>query len=50
MDITSDFEFVSFLINTRQFGSTAEQARGIHRMLLFDGNQRLITYGDLLIQ
>jgi hypothetical protein len=49
-DITSDFELVTFFVNTRQFGSTAEQARGIHRLLLFDGNQRLISYGDLLIQ
>ncbi|MGB0346578.1 MAG: hypothetical protein ACPGGA_03775 [Balneolaceae bacterium] len=49
-DITSDFELVTFFINTRQFGNSAEQARGIHRLLLFDGNQRLISYGDLLIQ
>lgn len=49
-DITSDFELVTFFVNTRQFGNSAEQARGIHRLLLFDGNQRLISYGDLLIQ
>jgi len=49
-DITSDFELVTFIVNTRQFGGTAEQARGIHRLLLFDGNQRMISYGDLLIQ
>lgn len=49
-DVTSDFELLTFLVNTRQFGSSADQARGIYRMLLFDGNQRLISYGDLLIQ
>lgn len=50
MDVSSDFEFVSFSIKTPQLGSTAEQARGIHRLLLFDGNQRIITYGDLFIE
>ena len=49
-DIISDYELVTFVVDTRQFGGSAEQARGIHRMLLFDGNQRLISYGDLLIQ
>lgn len=49
-DVTSDFELVTFLVNTRQFGNSADQVRGIYRMLLFDGNQRLISYGDLLIQ
>ncbi len=49
-DVTSDFELLTFLINTSQFGNTLEQAGGIHRLLLFDGNQRLITYGDILIQ
>ncbi len=49
-EITSDFDFIDFTFYSNQFGTTAEQARGLHRLLLFDGNQRLITYGDLLIQ
>ena len=48
--IEIEFYTITFNVNTRQLGSTAEQARGLHRLLLFDGNQRLISYGDLLIQ
>ena len=48
--VTSEFELVTFVIDTRNFGSNAELARGLHRLLLYDGNQRLITFGDLLIQ
>ena len=50
LDVTSDFEIFSFRVDTRQFGASAEQARGLHRILLFDGNQRMISYGDILIQ
>ena len=49
LDVASDFEILSFTINTNQFG-TATAARGIHRLLLIDGNQRIISYGDLLIE
>jgi hypothetical protein len=49
-EVNSDFELVTFLVDTRQFGSNADQARGIHRMLLFDGSRRLISYGDILIE
>lgn len=48
--VNSEFELVTFVIDTRNFGSSAELARGLHRLLLYDGNQRLITFGDLLIQ
>ena len=49
-DLQNDFEQLTFLINTRQFGSSLEQAQGLKRLLIFDGNQRLISYGDILIQ
>lgn len=49
-DLQNDFELLTFLITTRQFGSSLSQAQGIKRMLVFDGNQRLISYGDILIQ
>ncbi len=49
-DLQNDFELITFLINTRQFGSSLSQAQGLKRMLVFDGNQRLISYGDILIQ
>lgn len=49
-EVIFDFDTKVFRIDTRQFGGSAEQARGLRRMLLFDGNQRLITYGDILIQ
>lgn len=49
-DSTNDFDLIHFIIDSYKFGNTGEQARGIHRLLLLDGNQRLITYGDLLIQ
>lgn len=50
LDVTSDYEFLVFSIDTRQFGNTGEQARGIYRLLVFDGNQRMISYGDILIE
>lgn len=48
--VGSEFELVTFVIDSRNFGSSAELARGLHRLLLYDGNQRLITYGDIFIQ
>ncbi|MBK98349.1 MAG: hypothetical protein CL672_06105 [Balneola sp.] len=48
--VSSEFELVTFVIDSRNFGSNAELARGLHRLLLYDGNQRLITYGDILIK
>ena len=48
--VGSEFELVTFVIDSRNFGSSAELARGLHRVLLYDGNQRLITYGDIFIQ
>ena len=36
-----EFELVTFVIDSRNFGSSAELARGLHRLLLYDGNQRL---------
>ena len=47
--VTDDFTDVVFQINTNEFGNASE-ARGLHRLLIFDGNQRIITFGDLLIQ
>ncbi|HCD51405.1 MAG TPA: hypothetical protein DEQ34_03090 [Balneolaceae bacterium] len=48
-DVTSDFDVLTFVIDSRIFGSNAELARGLHRLLLFDGGQRLVTYGDIQI-
>jgi len=48
--VSSEFELVTFVIDSRNFGSSVELARGLHRLLLYDGNQRLITYGDIFIK
>ena len=48
--VSSEFELVTFVIDSRNFGSSAELAHGLHRLLLYDGNQRLITYGDIFIK
>ncbi len=48
--VSSEFELITFVIDSRNFGSSAELARGLHRLLLYDGNQRLITYGDIFIK
>lgn len=47
--VVDDFDDVVFRITTDHFG-TGTQARGLHRLLVFDGNQRIISYGDLLIK
>ena len=49
-DVTGEFELISFRIDSRLFGNSVELAEGIHRLLIFDGAQRLITYGDIQIQ
>lgn len=46
----SEFSLSSLTINTQLFGSNAELARGLHRIVLFDGNQRVVTYGDIQIE
>ncbi|MEQ9308555.1 MAG: hypothetical protein RLN90_03815 [Balneolaceae bacterium] len=48
-DIT-EFSFPSFIINSNFFGSNAEQARGFYRLIVFDGNNRVVTYGDIQIE
>ena len=42
----------SFQIDPIQLGEfgTVESARGLHRVYLFDFNQRLISYGDILVE
>ena len=47
--VSDDYVDVVFRISTNQFGN-ATVARGLHRLLIFDGNQRIVSYGDLLIQ
>ncbi len=46
----SDFTLNTFRINPVQFGANADLAKGIYRLILLDGNQRIITYGDILIE
>ena len=46
----SDFSSNILTINPESFGSNADIARGIYRLIIFDGNQRIISYGDLLIE
>lgn len=45
-----EFSDTIFRVSAEEFGSSPELARGIYRLLLFDGNQRIITYGDILIE
>lgn len=39
-------------LNTMQFGrfNTIESARGLHRVILFDGNENVLSYGDILVE
>ena len=46
----SDFTLNTFRINPVQFGANADLAKGIYRLILLDGNQRIITYGDIMIE
>lgn len=45
-----DFTLNTFRINPIQFGANADLAKGIYRLILIDGNQRIITYGDIMIE
>ncbi|MFA5669162.1 MAG: hypothetical protein WC967_07955 [Balneolaceae bacterium] len=42
----------TFQIDPRTLGqfNTPESAKGLHRIFFFDFNQRLITYGDILVE
>lgn len=39
-------------VNTMLFGrfNTIESARGLHRVILFDGNENVLSYGDILVE
>lgn len=50
IDNVSEFSDSIFIINSQEFGSNAELARGTYRLILFDGSQRIITYGDITIE
>lgn len=45
-----DFTLNTFRINPVQFGANADLAKGLYRLILIDGNQRIITYGDIMIE
>ncbi len=50
-DNIEEFGFTSFRIDAGQlFGENAEVSRGLYRLVLFDGNQRVVTYGDIEIE
>ena len=49
-DDVSEFSTTPLTINSQLFGSNASLARGLYRIVLFDGNQRVITYGDIEIE
>jgi hypothetical protein len=49
MEDVTDFSVNTMLINTQLFGSNAEIGRGLYRLILIDGSQRIITYGDIRI-
>lgn len=46
----TEFSTPSLNINTDFFGNTVDEARGTYRLVLFDSNQRVITYGDIRIE
>lgn len=41
-----------FRINPIEFGQfgSVEEARGLHRVFIYNGNQQLISYGDIMIE
>lgn len=45
-----EFSVSSLTIDPQFFGSNASLARGTYRVIVFDGNQRVITYGDITIE
>lgn len=49
-DVSGDFSLTTMRIDPKFFGSNVEIARGTYRLVLFDGNQRIITYGDITIE
>lgn len=42
----------SFRINPLELGriNVPESARGLHRIFIFDGNQHMISYGDVMVE
>ena len=50
IDNTTDLSVNAFQINPAQFGSDVSTARGTYRLIVFDGNQEMITYGDITIE
>ncbi|GAB5408284.1 MAG: hypothetical protein BalsKO_06490 [Balneolaceae bacterium] len=46
----SEFSTTPLTINSQIFGTNASLARGFYRVVVFDGNQRVITYGDIEIE
>lgn len=42
----------TFTINPIEFGfqGSPEGARGLHRVFIFDGNQQMISYGDIMVE
>jgi hypothetical protein len=49
-DDVTDFSQNTLLVNPEIFGSNVDNARGTYRLILLDGNQRVITYGDVIIE
>ncbi len=50
VDGVTDFSQNPLIVNPASFGSNASLARGTYRLVLLDGNQRVITYGDIEIE
>lgn len=46
----SEFDTVPLSINSQLFGSNASLARGVYRLVIFDGNQRVVSYGDIEVE
>ncbi|MBD3616052.1 MAG: hypothetical protein HUJ22_05715 [Gracilimonas sp.] len=49
---TLDQGLTTFTINPIEFGfqGSPEGARGLHRVFIFDGNQQMISYGDIMVE
>ncbi|RNC79713.1 MAG: hypothetical protein ED557_14430 [Balneola sp.] len=50
VDGITDFSQNPLIVSPASFGSNASLARGTYRLVLLDGNQRVITYGDIEIE
>lgn len=48
-DILED-DFFTLEVNAGLFGSDVSTARGTYRLILFDGNNRVISYGDITVE